>query len=464
MLSPQVERAQKWLRENEAGLLADTQRMLRIPSIEGEPQPGAPFGGPVRDALDLALELCRNWEMKTEDLEGFAGYGEFGEGDRSIAAFGHLDVVPTGPGWKYEPFGATVDDGYLYARGSTDDKGPTMAMLYAMRAVQVACPELKARFRMVFGCNEESGMRCLAHYNLSQAPPDFGLAPDSGWPLYHAEKGIANLTVEGPLPQGSIELKSMSGGQRPNIVIDRCEAVVGVDSAHRASVESALGDYWDANLRWHWNGDDLHLLAKGKAAHGAAPHRGDSAATRLLRALVEIAPVEERANLESLLDLCHISGVGLGIHGRDEVSEDLTSNLGIVKSHLGKLVLLFNVRYPVEWQGEEVRERCEKRLSECLPGFRVADFDDAPPLHFPLDHPLVATICSVYSEETGELAIPKVMGGGTYARMVPNTVSIGTGWKGDGNAHETDERLKVEHLFRMSRIYAHLLIRLAQLP
>lgn len=53
------------------------------------------------------------------------------------------------------------------------------------------------------------------------------------------------------------------------------------------------------------------------------------------------------------------------------------------------------------------------------------------------------------------------MGGGTYARAIPNTVSIGTGWEGDGKAHETDERLKVEHLFKMSRIYAHILYRLA---
>jgi succinyl-diaminopimelate desuccinylase len=53
------------------------------------------------------------------------------------------------------------------------------------------------------------------------------------------------------------------------------------------------------------------------------------------------------------------------------------------------------------------------------------------------------------------------MGGGTYARAIPNTVSIGTGWLGDGKAHETDERLKVEHLFKMSRIYAHIFYKLA---
>ena len=73
------------------------------------------------------------------------------------------------------------------------------------------------------------------------------------------------------------------------------------------------------------------------------------------------------------------------------------------------------------------------------------------------------TICEVYKEETGDDSKPEVMGGGTYARAIPNTVSIGTGWEGDGKAHETDERLKVENLFKMSRIYAHILYRLALL-
>ena len=96
-----------------------------------------------------------------------------------------------------------------------------------------------------------------------------------------------------------------------------------------------------------------------------------------------------------------------------------------------------------------------------LGAYTVARWDDSKPLYFPLDHPLVKTVCDVYEEETGERKKPGVMGGGTYARAVPNSVAIGTGWQGDGEAHQTDERLKIEHLFKMSRIYAHIIWRLA---
>ena len=159
--------------------------------------------------------------------------------------------------------------------------------------------------------------------------------------------------------------------------------------------------------------------------------------------------------------MAHPSGVGLGIHGADEPSRDLTSNLGIVATHDEAVRLSVNVRYPVTWKGDDVRNRCQAWLDEKSPGAKVADFHDSPPLYFALDSPLVETIIDAYREETGDMTAPGVMGGGTYARKLPNTVSIGTGWLGDGEAHQTNERLKVDHLFKMSRIYAAILYKLA---
>ncbi len=106
MLDPVVEKAQAWLREHETELLDDYRDMLRIPSLESDPLPNAPFGQANRDALDLALKLCDKYGFKTADIEGYCGYGEFGSGDKMVMSLGHLDVVPTGPGWKHPEFGA----------------------------------------------------------------------------------------------------------------------------------------------------------------------------------------------------------------------------------------------------------------------------------------------------------------------------------------------------------------------
>ncbi|HXH60079.1 MAG TPA: Sapep family Mn(2+)-dependent dipeptidase [Fimbriimonadaceae bacterium] len=453
---------QDWLKDHESDLLADYRRLLQFPSIQDDPQPNAPFGKANRDALDFMLSLSSESGMATKDLEGFCGFAEFGGGEKMVMSLGHLDVVPVGPGWKHEPFGAEVDEGYVYARGAVDDKGPTMASFFAMRAIQACWPDVPVRMRSVFGCNEESGFQCVERYMKTEEAPTFGVAPDSGWPLYHAEKGIANLVVVAPRPKGDVELLSIEGGQRPNIVIDSCTAKVRVGEAARTHVESKIADGWDKNLTAAWEGDVLTVQAHGKAAHGSTPYYGDSAAIRALRFLREVTPLPDQQAFDALFKIPQTQGEGVGIEGADEVSGALSCNLGVISSDANSVRFLLNVRYPVVWKGDDMKARCEKKMAKLGQGFRLESMEDSPSLYFPLEHPMVRIVCEVYEQETGEKKEPGVMGGGTYARAVPNTVSIGTGWPGDGPAHETDERLKVEHLNKMARIYAHVLYRLAK--
>lgn len=456
-----VERIHAWLEAHENKLISYTQDLLRIPTIEAEPLPGAPFGAANRQALDLVLGWARSSGMRAVDMEGYCGYAEFGSGSAQIASFGHIDVVPVGPGWKHDPFGAEIDGDYLYARGAVDDKGPTVASFFALCAIHECFPDLGVTFRQFFGCNEESGFHCIEHYAAREPAPSFGIAPDSGWPLYYAEKGILNLELTVPLFGQKMQLRSAEGGQRPNIVIDSASAHVGVLPEARATVEQALADAWDRNVTYAWEGNELGLFAIGKASHGSRPFGGDSAAIRLFRFLTEIAPDEDKPVYDALMDLTQLGGAGLGIAGADEPSRDLTNNLGIVKTEAGALQLLFNIRYPVTWTSDDIVRRCRAHLAELPLSATLATSRDAPPLYFPLEHPLVGIIIDAYEAETGERKKPGAMGGGTYARAIANTVSIGTGWEGDGEAHETDERVKVAHLLRMSKIYARILHDLA---
>ncbi len=462
-MDARVSAAQYWLKEHESELISDLQALLRIPTLEEPALPNAPFGQPNREALDLMLDLAVAKGMTIKDIEGYAGYAEIGTGEKMIMSLGHLDVVPVGPGWRHQPFGAEIDGEYLYGRGTSDDKGPTMAMFYAIQAVHATLPNLDVRIRNVFGCNEESGFKCVHRYMETEEAPTFGVAPDGGWPCVHAEKGIANFVVECPLPQGGLTLLEIKGGQRPNIVIDSCHARVQVSSNYRPAMEEKVLESWDRNLVLTWEGDVLSINAYGKAAHGAGPYNGDNAAIRVLRFLRECAPISQDEVYEHLFNLPHIGGNGMGISGSDEVSGPLTLNFGIVETLGNKIHATLNVRYPVTWNGEELRARAEAFLAKLNDGYRLAEFENSPPLHFPKDHPLTQTISEVYTAETGENPDLIVMGGGTYARAVPNTIAIGTGWAGDGPAHETDERAKISNIHKASRIYAHLLIRLIDL-
>lgn len=453
--------AQQWIDGNFDEMLEFFRSVLRINSIQDSAAPGAPFGSGNKQALELCLAKLNDWGFKTKDMDGYVGFGEFGAGKEMIMSLGHLDVVPVGPGWKHEPFGAELDGGYVYARGATDDKGPTVASMFAMAAIKSVWSNPNVRFRQVLGCNEESGFQCVHHYVKHEEAPTFGVAPDAGWPVCHGEKGIATLMVRVPIEPSSFQLVGLSGGSRPNIVIDSAEATVEVDGSVRAIVETGIADKWDQNVFTTWNGDSLTVRATGKAAHGSTPYMGDSASERIFRFLFEISPLPTKELYETLLKIHHPSGTGLGIHGRDNDTGDLTSNVGIVGFENGSAVFTVNVRYPATWKGSDLLAMALFAQSKSTVKYSVKLETDSPSLYFPIDHPLIERIVSAYRAETGDLAEPFTMGGGTYARAVPNTVAIGTGWLGDGLAHETDERLAIDSLKKMAKIYARIFLELA---
>ncbi|MFR7900983.1 MAG: M20/M25/M40 family metallo-hydrolase [Ruminococcus sp.] len=52
-----------------------------------------------------------------------------GEGEEIVGIAGHLDIVPVGGDWTYDPFKLTRDGDHVYGRGTTDDKGPVIEAL-----------------------------------------------------------------------------------------------------------------------------------------------------------------------------------------------------------------------------------------------------------------------------------------------------------------------------------------------
>ncbi|GMV36636.1 MAG: peptidase M20 [Fimbriimonadales bacterium] len=453
-------RISSWIEAHRDEMVAALREQLRIPSKEGPPAEGAPFGAECRKALDLALAMAAEAGFRTRNLDGYAGHAEFGDGSEMVMALGHLDVVPEGEGWKFDPYGAEVADGYIYARGAVDDKGPTYAAFFAARAIKELGLPIRRRIRIVFGCNEESGFRCVKHYFEHEEAPTLGFAPDAEWPLIYAEKGVANLTISRRVEQGSgLRIASLEGGERPNIVPDRARATLTGPEPDLRGASDRLAEYWDRNVTAVLSDGELQVTAIGKAAHASTPFLGDNAASRLLRALRTLELPSDGQWVDALFRASDPAGAGLGIHGRDEIVGDLTSNLGILRVRGGVVTALFNIRYPVEWRGDRLLERVGSFLHAS--GFEIDELTDSKPLHVPVDQEPVRSILAVLEEEFGEAQRPGTMGGGTYARAVPNTVAVGTCWPGDGVAHEPNERYAISSYLRATAIYARILLRLA---
>ena len=95
-----------------------------------------PFGpGPVK-ALEKFLEIADRDGYPTKNVDNYAGHFEFGDGEEVLGIFAHMDVVPAGSGWDTDPYTPTIKDGRLYARGASDDKGPTTACYYGLKIIK----------------------------------------------------------------------------------------------------------------------------------------------------------------------------------------------------------------------------------------------------------------------------------------------------------------------------------------
>ena len=149
-LNPKLDAALKALEPDMIDTLA---RWIRVPSVRSDQiAPHAPFGEAVRRALDTAMEDIARLGMTPRDVDGYCCDTEIGEGEDVIAVLAHLDVVPEGDGWHHDPYGAEIVGGRMVGRGTSDDKGPGVAALFAMKAILDAGIPLVKRCRLILGC------------------------------------------------------------------------------------------------------------------------------------------------------------------------------------------------------------------------------------------------------------------------------------------------------------------------
>ena len=90
--------------------------------------------------------------------------------------------------WENEPFKPVIKDGKYYGRGAQDDKGPTLAAIYALKTLLDCGFKLKYRVRFIFGTDEENLWRDMPKYVEKEEIPTVGFTPDSKFPLIYSEK------------------------------------------------------------------------------------------------------------------------------------------------------------------------------------------------------------------------------------------------------------------------------------
>ncbi|XJZ29125.1 dipeptidase PepV [Bacillota bacterium Lsc_1132] len=464
-----------WMKEVEkrkAGLIADAQALLHIKSLldEENATPDAPLGHGVKAALDFMLELGEKDGFIPKNVGNLAGHLEFGEGEELLGILCHVDVVPEGDGWTSDPFAAEIRDGKIYARGALDDKGPTMAAYYAMKIVKELGLPLKKRVRMIIGTDEESNWRCVDHYFKHEEMPTLGFAPDADFPIIHAEKGISDFDlvqkwVQKEDSKPEVEVYSFTSGRRYNMVPDYAQVVLL--TSRQEELAQAFAEFLkqnDLEGQHQSDGEKFILEVKGISAHGMEPNNGKNAGLFLASFLAEQELNPKAAAYFQFVNryFYHDSrGVSLGIAYSDEMTGDLTINVGKLsysKEAGGRLGL--NLRYPVTNKMEDTKEKLEQLLKEVQ--FAIENFSDSKPHYVDKNDFLIQTLKKVYEEQTGEEAKLLSIGGGTYARSLKSGVAFGPLFPGRPDiAHQKDEYIHIEDLLKATAIYAQAIYELA---
>ncbi|TCI61591.1 dipeptidase PepV [Exiguobacterium sp. SH0S2] len=447
--------------------LNDLKGLLTIPSVlnESKTGPNEPFGPEVRQALDYMLELGQRDGFITKDVDGYAGHLEYGEGEELVGILCHLDVVPAGDGWTYGAFNPTITDGKIFARGSNDDKGPTMAAYYGLLIVKELGLPLSKRVRLIAGCDEESEWRCVREYFKQEEMPTYGFAPDADFPIINAEKGLYDGVLKQlPIQHGTgtkHHLVSFISGERPNMVPDVATAVLKTNEVLEDQFEAYLEKY-EADGTCVFEEGMYTFTIKGVAAHAMEPDNGVNAAYVLAGFLLTLAlDIQGERYIEFVRHVFADSrGISLGIEASDETG-DLTINGGVFRYNDTERMATVNIRYPYT---AKFTERLQNLKEIALSfGFELTTKHHMPPHHVSEDHPLVTTLAGVYERQTGESAHLMAIGGGTYARSLEAGVAFGALFPGAKDvAHQVDEYMEVEDLLRAAAIYAEAIYELAK--
>ncbi len=437
-------------------LFASLNEQIAIPSVEGTPAPGAPFGSAVAQALEHILGLGAQMGFCVKNHDGYVGTIEWGEGE-VLGILSHVDVVPPGDlsAWNSDPFTLTEKDGFLQGRGVADDKGPLLSCLYGMYALKQMGFVPKKQVRVIIGTNEETGWGCMDYYKKHLDPPAYSFSPDGMYTVVNREKGILGADFAKEIEGAGA---CSQAGEAGNLVPAGAAAWLPCTAAQAQAAVTAYSAPEGMRFTVSEEREGTCIRCKGRNAPSHSPARGVSAIQGLLHVIAgcEGAPGALRDAAGELLGLMgeQPDGAAMGIRCADDVSGELTTNLGMLSLNDGMLTAKLDVRAPVTVSLDDVAAKVKDAFAG--QGYHCAGEHLKHPLYVPADSSFIQTLCRVYETVAGEEAVLSAIGGGTYARAFPNCVCFGSVYpKEELTVHSPNERTLRANIIKNTIMYGY---------
>lgn len=206
--------ARAYARDNASAFRSQLLDLIRIPSISTDPA----RAGDVKRAAEWLVTEMKRIGVENAELIETAGhpivYGEWlgaGPDARTVLVYGHYDVQPAemADGWHSDPFEPVERDGFIYARGASDDKGQMFIHLKALESYLAAEGKAPVNVKMIFEGEEEVSSLHLPPFveaNKERLKADVCVISDTGMmtpdqpSIIYALRGLTymELHVTGP--------------------------------------------------------------------------------------------------------------------------------------------------------------------------------------------------------------------------------------------------------------------------
>lgn len=421
-------------------ILNTLKELVKIPSVRGKEENGAPFGRECTEMLSCIKKLYDENGFET-DMDEQGGYllSYYGNGKKTLGIFAHADVVSVNDDWIHtSPFEPIEKDGYMIGRGVLDDKSAVVISLYCAKMLKELNIPFSSKLVMFTGSNEETGMADMDNYSAKHSAPDFSLVSDTAFPLYRGDKCGMNCWVTFNSKLKDIE--NFSGGTAMNITLGKACATVHGEV----------------------------LTENGISRHSALPEGSVNAGYLLAEKLSKRDDICESDKTKMRLAakiLGEYYGEIFGIEHADECGK-LTCTNGVIKTETGKLTLGINMRFGLSADVENIRKKMSDffEANDCTVHFE----EEKRGYVVPENNRYIKACLKAYSDFTGDKN-PKtyINAGGTYARKLPCAAEIGPTLiggvpkntpPGHGGAHQPDECIHIEGFLKALELTMSMLI------
>ena len=365
--------------------------------------------------------------------------------------------MPAGEGWDTDPYTVVEKDGMIFGRGVSDDKGPAVAALYAMKAVKDLNLPVSKNCRLILGTDEECGSGDLKYYFSKNEYPKYAFTPDANFPVTNGEKGRFTKHFYRTVDFSNCKkyIKSIDAGEAANAVPAFAKAeLIGVT---KEEIDIAAEKAKHTNAEFTFDGEKL--ICSGTSAHASLPENGNNPITALFELLSYIdfdsECTEFADSLKALFPHGKYNGEALGVDMSDMLGR-LTLTLDVVRFENGKFDGCFDTRTPMS----ATKENCADVIAASLRkhGFEIENTKMREAHYVDENSDFIKTLLRTYEDYSGDKGECISMGGGTYVHDIENGVAFGAISRDTvTNMHGANEFMPIEDILTAAAIFTEVI-------